>query len=63
MKSASTDEYIKGKIVFKHEYNSFSAMLEAEGVLHDDDIEVGIAVYEAFPQRECKRARMCSYRP
>jgi len=58
MKSTSTDEYIKGKIVFKHEYDSFRAMLETEGVknmlpfLHDDEIEVGIAVYEAFPGSE-----------
>lgn len=51
-------QYIYGTIIFKHEYHSFQAMLDAEGVsnmlpfLNPSDLQQGIAVYNHFPGSE-----------
>lgn len=51
-------QYIYGTITFKHEYSSFQAMLEVEGVacmlpfLKPADLQQGIAVYNNFPGSE-----------
>lgn len=54
----SQSQYIYGTIIFKHEYHSFHAMLNAEGVsnmlpfLNSSDLQQGIAVYNQFPGSE-----------
>lgn len=49
------NDFIKCKVIFKHEYDPTEELLKAEGVknifpfLNDDDIEKGIQVFNEFP--------------
>ena len=58
-----SDDFIKGFVIFKHEYRNFEEMLKAEGVknmlpfLNDADLEKGIQVYQNFPGSE--RVKKC----
>ena len=53
-----SDDFIKGIVIFKHEYVSFKEMLISEGVknmlpfLNNDELEKGIKVYQNFPGAE-----------
>ena len=53
-----SETFIKGVVIFKHEYVSFKEMLISEGVknmlpfLDDDELEKGIKVYQNFPGAE-----------
>lgn len=50
-----SNDFIKCKVIFKHEYDTTEELLKAEGVknifpfLNDDDIEKGIQVFNEFP--------------
>ncbi len=48
--------YVLCKITFKHEYRSFRAMLENEGVQNmlpkANDVDEGVRIYESFPGAE-----------
>ena len=52
------ENFIKGIVIFKHEYVSFKEMLISEGVknmlpfLNNDELEKGIKVYQNFPGAE-----------
>ena len=53
-----SSDFIKGIVIFKHEYSTFEEMLKLEGVknmlpfLADDDLNEGIQVYQNFPGSE-----------
>ena len=53
-----SDDFIKGIVIFKHEYSTFEEMLKSEGVknmlpfLDDNDLEKGVQVYQKFPGSE-----------
>lgn len=53
-----SENFIKGIVIFKHEYVSFKEMLISEGVknmlpfLNNDELEKGIKVYQNFPGAE-----------
>ena len=53
-----SENFIKGVVIFKHEYVSFKEMLISEGVknmlpfLNNDELEKGIKVYQNFPGAE-----------
>ena len=67
-----SDDFIKGFVIFKHEYETFEEMLKAEGIknmlpfLNDANLEKGIQVYTNFnlpihtqlPRISCQIFRM-----
>lgn len=65
LEDINSEEYVKGEIVFKHEYGSYENLIKSEGVknifpyLEDNDIGKAVKYFKNFPGSDLVKPYGC----